>query len=93
MTGLITKLLAYSRSPRKTFVLLHPIRTAKLGLAYLAGRSLFRRSGGKQTRRHRRRARYAARRAARHSTVGREPGSERSAVAHGLQMGSEAADT
>lgn len=51
MSGLIAKLLAYWRAPRKTFVLLHPLRAAKFGLAYLAGRKLFGNEGGKEPKR------------------------------------------
>jgi hypothetical protein len=61
MTGLIAKLMAYARYPRRTFVLLHPIRAAKFGLAYLAGRRLFgdakaKRKGGERSATTRRRS-------------------------------------
>ncbi len=55
MTGLIAKLLAYAKYPRRTFLMLHPIRAAKFGLAYLAGRRLFGEANGKAKRRRRRR--------------------------------------
>jgi hypothetical protein len=66
MTGLIAKLMAYARYPRRTFLLLHPIRAAKFGLAYLAGRRLFgdakaRRNGGKRGASTRHRSRPARR--------------------------------
>ncbi len=41
MKGSIAKLLAYWRNPKKTFMLLHPLKAAKLGVAYLIGRKLF----------------------------------------------------
>lgn len=55
MTGLIAKLLAYVKYPRRTFLMLHPIRAAKFGLAYLAGRRLFGDANGTAKRRKRRR--------------------------------------
>ena len=55
MTGLIAKLLAYAKYPRRTFFMLHPIRAAKFGLAFLAGRRLFGDANGKAKRRKRRR--------------------------------------
>jgi len=57
MTGLIAKLLAYAKYPRRTFFMLHPLRAAKFGLAYLAGRRLFGDSNGAAKRRKRRRPR------------------------------------
>lgn len=76
MSGLIAKLLAYWRAPRKTFVLLHPLRAAKFGLAYLAGRKLFGRDGGREpgTRRGRGRARHARRASSRGGESKTHPG-------------------
>ena len=36
----ITKAIAYSRMPRGTFALLHPMRAAKLGVAMWVGRQV-----------------------------------------------------
>ena len=37
----LTKASAYVRAPRKTFVLLHPWTTLKIGAAFLFGKWLF----------------------------------------------------
>lgn len=37
----ITKLIAYYKAPRETFMLLHPLKTLKLGALFLAGSVLF----------------------------------------------------
>ncbi|MGH7475681.1 MAG: hypothetical protein ACRELD_05280 [Longimicrobiales bacterium] len=47
MLGKLAKLVAYAKMPRRTFALFHPIKAAKLGVAYLIGRKLFR--SGKDT--------------------------------------------
>lgn len=41
MLGRIAKLVAYTKAPRQTFFLLHPLRAVKLGVAYLVGKQLF----------------------------------------------------
>lgn len=39
----ILKLAAYTRAPKATFALLHPIRALKWGAAFYVGRKLYRR--------------------------------------------------
>lgn len=41
----IAKAIAYSRMPRGTFALLHPMRATKLGVAMWVGRAIFGRRG------------------------------------------------
>lgn len=38
MLSKITKLVAYTKAPKSTFTLLHPVRAAKMGLAYFVVR-------------------------------------------------------
>jgi hypothetical protein len=40
----ILKLAAYTRAPKATFALLHPIRALKWGAAFYVGRKLYRRA-------------------------------------------------
>jgi hypothetical protein len=43
----IAKAIAYSRLPRGTFALLHPMRATKLGVAMWVGRQIFGRRRGR----------------------------------------------
>ncbi|MGH7480537.1 MAG: hypothetical protein ACRELV_00150 [Longimicrobiales bacterium] len=45
MLGKLAKAVAYSKSPRKAYTIFHPIKAAKLGLAYIVGKQLFGRKG------------------------------------------------
>jgi hypothetical protein len=40
MFGRIAKIVAYAKAPRKTFLMLHPVRALKFGAAYYAGKLL-----------------------------------------------------
>lgn len=40
MFGKIAKAVAYARAPRKTFVVLHPIKALKFGAAFYVGKLL-----------------------------------------------------
>lgn len=40
----IARAIAYSKMPRGTFALMHPMRATKLGIAMWVGRQIFRRS-------------------------------------------------
>lgn len=40
MFGRIAKVVAYARAPRKTFVVLHPIKALKFGAAFYVGKLL-----------------------------------------------------
>jgi hypothetical protein len=50
MFGRIAKIVAYAKAPRKTFVLLHPVRALKFGAAYYAGKMLL--EHGRRRREH-----------------------------------------
>jgi hypothetical protein len=41
MIGKLAKAVAYTKAPKKAFTMFHPIKAAKLGLAYLIGKRLF----------------------------------------------------
>lgn len=41
MIGKIAKAAAYTKAPRKAFFFLHPIKAAKLGIAYYVGKKIF----------------------------------------------------
>ena len=39
MLGKVVKLIAYTKAPKSTFALRHPVRAAKMGLSYLVVRT------------------------------------------------------
>ena len=44
----LAKMLAYTKAPKQTFAVLHPVKAAKLGAAFWLGKKLF--GGGARAR-------------------------------------------